>query len=712
MITLQGIITNITYQNEDSGYAVVHLKTEAPENLFTCVGVMPTITAGESVVCQGEWETHPKFGKQFNVNSYEIVRPTTLEGIGMLLGSGLIANIGPARAKTILNAFGLQTLDILDNEPQRLMEVPGIGPKMFENIKGAWEKQRFIRRLMLFLQNFGVSVNMALKIYKVYGDQAQEKISENPYTLIEDVWGVGFKKADVIAQKMGFTHDSYKRIRAGLIYIMREAANEGHSYLPVKELVPRGMEILEVKEELVTYSLDHLVQINLLIREGDALFLPVYYHAEKKISENILSRISSRNSIEKNEQLDMWLAQYQKKNNWQADPVQEFAIKKAINSPVFLLTGGPGTGKTTVLQVIVSYFREKCKHVALAAPTGRAAQRMGSVAGLKAKTLHRLLEFRGGRNSFDRDNTNPVEADVIILDEVSMMDVLLMRSFLIAVKPSTQLIFVGDSNQLPSVGAGNVLADFIESKVVAHVHLTTIFRQAASSRIVTAAHEIITGIVPAFLNTKSDNCFFISQDEPEACVDLIVDLVTRRLVSRYNYNPIEDIQVLSPMHKGILGTQNLNTVLQKQLNVSGKGISRGQFTYFYGDKVMQIRNNYELGVFNGDIGKIIEIKDEHGLQVDFDGNRVDYDTRDLEELVPAYCISIHKSQGCEFKAVIIPLCTQHFIMLQRNLVYTALTRAKQLCIFVGSHKAMAIAVKNNQALLRYSQLAKRLKGKL
>jgi exodeoxyribonuclease V alpha subunit len=592
------------------------------------------------------------------------------------------------------------------------MEVTGIGPKMYENIKEAWERQRHLRRLMLFLQDFGVTINMAMKIHKIYGEEAQRKISENPYTLIEDVWGVGFKKADAIAQKMGFTHDSFKRIRAGLVFIMREASSEGHSYLPLPELCQRGINILEVKEELITYSIDHLVQIRLLICEDDAIFLPLYYYAEKSISENINSRLIQRTKAVQSDRLLNWLNQYQKKKNWNADPMQISAIKMAILNPLFLLTGGPGTGKTTILQVIVSYFRENSLAVSLAAPTGRAAQRMGSVAGLTAKTLHRLLEFKGGAGTFGKDETNPIEADVIILDEVSMMDALLLKSFLSAVKNTTQLILVGDNNQLPSVGAGNVLSDMIKAGSIPHIHLTTIFRQAAASRIITAAHEIISGVIPSFLNSKSDNCFFIAQEEPQACVELIVDLVSRRLPSRYNFNPIEDIQVLSPMHKGVLGTQNLNTVLQKELNSKEKGVERAQVIYFTGDKVMQIRNNYELGVFNGDIGRVVEIHNESGLQVDYDGNRVDYENKDLEELVPAYCISIHKSQGCEFRAVVIPLSTQHFIMLQRNLVYTALTRARQLCVFVGSYTALAIAVKNNQAMLRYSQLASRLERRI
>lgn len=709
-MVLQGIVTEITYQNEDSGFMVVQLKVESVKNNHTCVGVMPNVVAGESVCFHGEWETHKRFGPQFIVKRYELVRPSTLEGIELLLGSGFISNIGPVRSKAIIEAFGLDTLNILDKEPKRLMEVPGIGRKMMERIAESWQQHSQVRHLMLFLQGYGVSVNLAQKIYKTWGEEAQAKISENPYSLIDDVWGVGFIKADAIAQKMGFSHDSFKRIRAGLVYVLQESANDGHSYLPVSELVRKSAELLGVKDELVIYSLDHVVKTGTLIKDEDCIYLPRYFHAEKYIAENLLSRKSPVNMRVEENELENWLINYQKKHNFHADPLQLKAIRQAISNPLFILTGGPGTGKTTILQVIVSFFREKRSLIALAAPTGRAAQRMGSVAGLTAKTIHRLLEFKGGASGYDfaRDENNPVEADVIILDEMSMVDVMLMRKFISAVKKDTRLIMVGDFHQLPSVGAGNVLSDLIDSGFIPHVHLKTIFRQAAASRIVTAAHEIISGIIPSFLNSKDDNCFFLQQQEPQQCVELIVDLVSRRLPTRYHFNPIVDIQVLSPMHKGFLGTQNLNKVLQKELNGQTRCIIRGENSFFLGDKVMQIRNNYDLGVFNGDIGKIVEINDDQGLCVDFDGNRVEYESKELDELVAAYCISIHKSQGCEFKAVIIPVSTQHYIMLQRNLIYTALTRAKQLCVFVGSVQALEIAVKNNEALKRYSQLSCRL----
>ena len=573
-----------------------------------------------------------------------------------------------------------------------------------------------MRDLLLFLQEFDVSVNLAAKIYKVYGAEARRKVSENPYALIEDIWGVGFVKADRIAQKLGFAHDSYKRIRAGLAHIMQEASGDGHSYLPPEELAAKAAAMMEVEPDLVTFTLDHAVEAHLLVREEGAVYLPLFFNAECSVAEMIAKKLkNSRGDSAPQDQhrtIEQWIDGYRQRTGWHGDPMQIKAIRDALCNPVFLLTGGPGTGKTTILQVIVAFFRENHRTVALAAPTGRAAQRMGSISGLSAKTIHRLLEFRpgGGGTSFQRNEQNPVEADVIILDEVSMVDLSLMKSFLAAVKAETSLILVGDDNQLPSVGAGNVLGDIITSSAIAHVHLTTVFRQAAASRIVTAAHEIIHGNTPSFTNGKNDNCFFMYEEDPQACLETIVDLTSRRLPERYGLDPINDIQVLAPMHKGTLGTQNLNAVLAAKLNSHTEKVEHGALSFSPGDKVMQIRNNYDSGIFNGDIGIVERTIDETGLSVNFDGTLVQYEYKDLDEIILAYCISIHKSQGCEFKAVIIPLATQHYIMLQRNLIYTALTRARELCILVGTQKALSIAVRNDGALRRYSRLGKRLAG--
>jgi exodeoxyribonuclease V alpha subunit len=711
VLSLEGVVSDLTFQNDDTGYTVLQLQTDGAVKPVTCVGTMPTVSAGESLKVQGSWERHRRFGEQFVVERYEIVRPTTTDGIKRLLGSGLIASIGPVRAQLIVDRFGTATLDILDTAIDRLRGVHGIGPKTLDKIKGAWERQRHVRDLVLFLQEWGVSVTLAARIYKVYGAASKEKISGDPYALLDDVWGIGFVKADRIAQKMGFKHDSYKRIRAGILYALADAASgDGHSFLPADELLARVAEILGVQKDLAVFALDQTVAANQLVREEERVFLPAYFYAEKKIAELLQIKIASLSSAGPDQPLQnsirQWLDNYHIKTGWQADPKQVEAIVAAAAQPVFLLTGGPGTGKTTILQAVVSYFRTTRKHVALAAPTGRAAQRMGSLAGLAAQTIHRLLEFKG--RVFLRNEKNPIDADVLIIDETSMIDLQLMRSLLAAVKPSTSLVFVGDQNQLPSVGAGNVLADLIACRRVPHVHLTTIFRQAASSRIVTAAHEIMNGTVPEFTNAQTDNCFFIVQDDPAACVETIVDLVARRLPARYGLDPIADIQVLSPMHKGPLGTQNLTAELQKTLIGADRKKVIDNKNIFTGDKVLQLRNNYDRGVFNGDIGMVTAVDEEGRVSVDYDGTVVHYDTDELDEIVPAYCMSIHKSQGCEFKAVVIPLSTQHFILLQRNLLYTALTRARQLCVFVGTRKALSIAVHTAAAIKRHSSLAERL----
>jgi exodeoxyribonuclease V alpha subunit len=715
--TLHGIITEITFQNEDNGYTVLELQEEGSPAVVTCVGALLTVAPGEAVTLHGDWEMHRRYGRQFAVQRYEIIRPTTVQGIKLLLGSGLITNIGPTRAEIIVERFGLQTLDVLDNDPKRLLEVRGIGKKTLDKIIDAWQRQRHIRNLMLYLQEIGVSVNLAARIYKTYGAQAKEKISGDPYALLDDVWGVGFIKADQIALKMGYAHDSYKRVRAGITYVLSDAANaSGHSFVPSEEITLKAAQLLGVEKELVVYSLDHAVQAGLVVRDDDRMYLPAYYYAEKKVADLVAARLllMDQRSGDRWSHGDLmqWLENYEKTREWRSDPLQREAIVTAIERPMFLLTGGPGTGKTTILQVIVSFFREHRLLARLTAPTGRAAQRMGSIAGIEGQTIHRLLEFRGGEHGyrFYRNERNPVDADVVIVDECSMIDIMLMRSLLAAIKPGTAVVLVGDNNQLPSVGAGNVLADLIACGRIPHVHLTTVFRQAASSRIVTAAHEVIAGVVPTFTNKETDNCFFIARDDPEACVDTIIDLVTRRLPSRYGLDPIADIQVLSPMHKGPVGTQNLTLLLQKALARTEKKISRGTVHFFLGDKVLQVRNNYDLGVFNGDIGIVREVDEDTGMVVEFDGTMVRYDHKALDELVPAYCMSVHKSQGCEFKAVVIPLVTQHYILLQRNLFYTALTRARLFCVLVGSHRALALAVRNKQATLRYSALADRLSG--
>jgi exodeoxyribonuclease V alpha subunit len=714
MAQLLGIVTDITYQNEENGFTVLRLQAEHDESCHTCVGMMPTVDRGMAVSVAGCWETAPRYGPQFRVESYQLVRPTTLKGIQLLLSSGLISNIGPHRAEKIISHFGIDTLQVLDSTPQRLTEVSGIGKKTLQKIIEGWQRERHLRDLMLFLQDFGVSLNLISKIYRTYGDTAREVISANPYALIDDIWGVGFRRADAIAQKMGFAHDSYRRIRAGIVHVLQESAGEGHSYLPRGELLAKASELLQAAQEQVVFSLDNTVAQKTIIREEDRLYLPRYYHAECAVAERLREqiRVHSRpvEGAGDRESVAQWLQEYCRRSAWQADPVQAAAIETAICRGLLLLTGGPGTGKTTTLQAIVSFYRERGVRIALAAPTGRAAQRMGTVAGLGAKTIHRLLEFRPlkGGMSFGRNRERPLEAEVVILDEVSMVDLLLMRNLLEAVAPRAALILVGDSNQLPSVGTGNVLADLMAGGCIPHVNLTTIFRQAASSRIVTAAHQIIRGDVPRFANAPQDNCFFLEREEPQQVLQTVIDLVAKRLPSRYGIDPVRDIQVLAPMHRGQVGTQILNQMLQQTLNRSTRRLVRGDRAFSPGDKVMQVQNNYDRGVFNGDIGYVIEVADDTGMSVAFDERAVHYEPRELDELVHAYCISIHKSQGCEFPVVIIPLVTQHFIMLQRNLIYTALTRARKLCVMVGTSRALGIAVRNDESHQRYSRLSERM----
>jgi exodeoxyribonuclease V alpha subunit len=518
----------------------------------------------------------------------------------------------------------------------------------------------------------------------------------------------------VIAQKIGFEKESYRRIKAGIVFTLQEASNEGHVYLPKQQLMEKAATVLDVDWEKVLFSLDQLVVEQRAIAEDNKIYLPLFFRAETICAEILDKKIRfGRNAAPtyNRESVDRWVVAYTTNVSFEPDVRQIQAIHTALSSSIMIMTGGPGTGKTTTIQVMVAFFRAHHLRIALCAPTGRAAQRMGNLAGVSARTIHRLLEYNPKKpgNPFTRNEHNPLDTDVLICDEVSMIDILLMKQLLQAIRPQTIVIFVGDNNQLPSIGPGNVLGDMIQSERIPHCVLTTIFRQAAKSRIVTAAHQIIHGSIPEFSNEKSDNCFFIQKNSPQECIASIIELVTERLPHAYSIDPVRDIQVVSPMHRGELGTLEINRILQSHLNKSTEKLTRGETSFSSGDKVMQIRNNYETEVFNGDIGYVAKILDDKGLLVDFGDKVVPYLLKDLEELVHAYCISIHKSQGCEFNTVIIPIMTQHYIMLQRNLIYTALTRARQRCIFVGTLKALSIGIANNQAQHRYCYLSQRIK---
>ena len=711
METLEGTVGRITFRNDDTGFTVLRLTTDnACERV--CVGCMPNLEPGETVVVRGSGEQHPTYGPRFNVSSYEIRRPTTREGIERLLGSGFVPHIGPARAAQILQIFGVAALDILDNDPRRLLEVPGIGKKTLASITESWSRQREVRTLIMWLGEFGVSIAMAHRIYRRYGSKARETISANPYLLVEDVWGIGFMRADALARNLGFEPHSYKRIRAGLVHLLQEAGGEGHCFLPGDELVERGAQLLEVSAQEVQYTLDHAAQAGPLAMDQGRVYLGGYYRAEVECAAMIRERCAFGREESLPNELLPWLDAFARTNGWDPDPLQRRGVVTAVSSRIFLLTGGPGTGKTTTLHAIVSWFRSRHQTVTLAAPTGRAAQRMGTVAGIEAGTMHRLLEYRPCDKGmvFNRNRDNPLDTTLLVLDEVSMVDIVLMRHLLCALPLSARLILVGDSNQLPSVGPGNVLADLIASGTIPHVELRTVFRQAARSRIVTCAHEIISGNVPTLSNDAREDCFFLVEEEPARCAAAIVDLVSRRLPEKFGLDPFRDIQTLTPMHRGELGTVELNALLQKRLNPDAAALVRGERRFAVGDRVMQLRNNYDRGVFNGDIGVIAGVSDQGTLQVDFDTVRgVAYQARELDDLVHAYCISIHKSQGCEFKAVVVAVHTSHFVMLQRNLLYTALTRARQLCVFAGTPRAFSLAVRNDKALRRNSALSHRIR---
>lgn len=706
-----GIISSVTFKNEDTGYSVLKVSFKEEQLPVTCVGVMPLVSTGEIISVSGRWEVHKQFGKQFFVEKYSLKHPETREGIISFLSSGMLTSIGPVRAEKIVDHFGLGTLEIIENEPQRLSEIPGIGKKTVNKIISNWKDSADLKDLMLYLQPLGVSKSMALKIYRKYGQDAQTTISKNPYILCEEVHGIGFIKADGIARNMGFFPDSYKRIHAGILYLLSEAAGDGHTCLPETLLIERAAELLEVPRERVGFSIDHTVSIKKIIRFNGFLYDPILFYAEKATAENIRDRVLNT-SVCSSEINDNWIDTYEKKCGFKLDPVQIEALARAAVSPMMLLTGGPGTGKTTIVRAIVSYFSQTGKRVVLAAPTGRAVQRLQEVTGVTAKTIHRLLEYKPNLekkgSGFSRNSNNPLEADVLIVDEVSMIDMRLMHALCAAVTRETQFILVGDSDQLPSVGPGNVLADLIKWGEIPHIRLTTMFRQATDSRIISAAHEINNGNVPGFNNRHEDNCFFIKNDDQEEILSLIADLVTKRLPQKYGFDPIRSIQVLAPMHRGTLGTESINTFLQKKLIGSKANVVYGQYRYSVGDKVMQIKNNYDKHVFNGDIGIVEKIVDEIDLIVDYSGNTVAYEHEECDQIVPAYCISIHKSQGSEFDAVIIPLVTQHYMMLQRNLLYTAVTRAKKLCVIIGNMKALHIAVKNDDYSVRYSLLSEML----
>ncbi len=728
---LRCVVERITYQNEENGYAVIKCLAKGFNDLVTVVGNMPDVHVGSVLYLGGTWRINGKYGRQFQMETFEETLPATVYGIEKYLGSGLVKGIGPKFAKRIVQKFGKDTLEVIETDPDKLLEVYGIGQTRVNRIKKSWQEQKEIKNIMLFLQGHDVSTSHATKIYKTYGDKSIEVVQENPYRLADDIWGIGFKTADTIATKLGFGHEKYVRLRSGMLYTLNQLSDDGHCYATRDMLLKTGAEMLDVEDSLLAMALDEMIRAEDVIIEDipekeeeapkeKAIYLPPFYFSEVGVARRLNDILHNTGGIRINpEGLPQRI---QQKTGMRYDEVQMQGIMAAVTSKILVLTGGPGTGKTTTTLGIITAFREAGASILLAAPTGRAAKRLSEATGMEAKTIHRMLEAKPPEG-YKRNDENPLEGDVLIVDECSMIDIMLMYNLLKAVPDTMTLILVGDIDQLPSVGAGNVLRDIIDSGCFPVVRLTRIFRQAQASRIIMNAHRINQGKMPDISNGRQSDFFFIDMDKEaqkrgieegdtailaEEAAKEIVALVGSKL-PRYYRTPPREVQVLTPMQRGVVGATNLNQVLQQAINPGDVGLKRGGFLFKMHDKVMQIRNNYDKDVFNGDIGTIVSVDTEdRSLKVDFDSKMVEYDVSELDELTLAYATTIHKSQGSEYPIVVIPVLMNHFVMLQRNLVYTGITRAKKVLVMVGTRKALAYAVRNVVVQKRNTMLEDRL----
>lgn len=731
MDSLSGSVERITFYNPENGYTVLRLRPESSggtslrrwqnrDGLITVVGNLPELSPGEHLRLEGRWDKHPKHGLQFHAEICEQTLPATIAGIRGYLGSGMIKGIGPKLAERIVASFQEKTFDVIEQHPERLLEVPGIGIDRQRRIAAAWEEQKQVKEIMVFLHGHGVSTNLAVKIYKTYGDASLETVQKNPYQLERDIYGVGFKTADKIAQALGLPMEHPSRIEAGIVFVLNEMIEDGHVYVPREILSARAAELLGVPPELIRPALEQLVQDDRIRVE----MLPVGNHAERmnEVSEPRVPVIyltplyfAERSTAERLKVL----ARAHTPTLWQTlveTPVEKLseeqraALQMAITHPVSILTGGPGTGKTTCLKALITSLEAQNKRYGLASPTGRAAKRLSEATDRPASTIHRLLQY-SPVEGFKHHEENPLPLDFLIVDEASMLDLLLMHNLLKALRPGTQLLLVGDVDQLPAVGAGDVLRNLIKSGVIPVTRLSVIFRQAAHSQIITNAHLINQGQHPAFSKEKGDFYLFPCEDAQEAA-DWIVQIVSERIPQKFGFHPVHDIQVLAPLYRGPAGVATLNERLQEKLNppAAGKPERKLYGTLFRrGDKVMQIQNNYEKDVYNGDIGYVRSIDlIEQTLSVDFDGRAVTYDWSEADQLTLAYVVSVHKAQGSEFPVVVMPVVTQHYTMLQRNLLYTAITRARKLCVLAGSRRAIHIAVNNNKVTQRFTALEWRL----
>jgi len=722
LVELEGQLERITYANEETGFTIAKVKVHDRKELVTVVGNLAAPTPGEVIAMKGEWVNHPRYGEQFKIIHYKTQTPASVQGIGKYLGSGLIKGIGPVMAKRIVEKFGKETLEVIENRVEKLAEVEGVGKKRIQMIKRAWAEQKDIREVMIFLQSHGVSSGYATKIFKHYGSRSIEMVKQNPYLLATDVFGIGFVTADSIAEKLGFARDAELRAEAGILYVLNQLVEDGHVYFPYERLVKKCQEILKVDRQVVVQafgrvSVDQKIVIEDLNQDIEefrenykAVYLPKYHFSETNVAARLkillntpktIRRIDTGKAVEwVQNQLHITLAQK-----------QLAAIRCAAEDKVLVITGGPGTGKTTIINAVLKIFAKLGVDIMLAAPTGRAAKRMSEATGHEAKTIHRLLEYSMQKGGFQKDQDRPLKCDLLIVDEASMIDTILMHHLLKAVPPNATFIMVGDVNQLPSVGAGNVLKDIIDSGAVKVVELDEVFRQAQESSIIVNAHKINNGIIPSLKTSdrRDDDFYFIEQEDPEEVLRIILELTRERIPNRFGLDPVEQIQVLTPMHRGTVGAENLNLRLQQALNPREESISRGGMHFRVDDKVMQIRNNYDKEIFNGDMGRIARIDFvTKEVTIVFDGVEVLYDYADIDEVVLAYAISVHKAQGSEYPAVIIPILTQHYVLLQRNLVYTAVTRGSELVVLVGTRKALALAVDNDKTQKRYTYLSHRL----